>query len=295
MIIGARRSILYVPGSNIRALKKAETVPADGLILDLEDAVAPDAKALARHQVMESLRGKRFGRRETILRVNAQDTPWVAEDLAAAARSGADGIALPKVGSPEDLLRAEAALAAAGAPEDMALWAMVETPGGVLAAAAIAAATPRLAGLIMGTTDLAFALHVSPGPDRLPLQLSLGLCLLAARAAGIAILDGVHLDLDDEAGFLAVCRQGRDLGFDGKTLIHPKTIPVANRIFSPTPGEIAWARRVLDCLAEARARGQGVAVLDGRLIEEPHAIAARRTLARAEAIAAGAEPTQTEG
>ena len=295
MFVGARRSILYVPGSNIRALKKAETVPADGLILDLEDAVAPDAKALARRQAMESLGGKRFGRRETILRVNALNTPWGADDLAAAARSGADGIALPKVGSPEDLLRAEAALIAAGAPEDLALWAMVETPGGVLAAAAIAAATPRLAGLIMGTTDLAFALHVSPGADRLPLQPSLGFCLLAARAAGIAILDGVHLDLDDEAGFLAVCRQGRDLGFDGKTLIHPKTIPVANRIFSPAPEEIAWARRVLDCLAEARASGQGVAVLDGRLIEEPHATAARRVIARAEAIAAGAEPTQTEG
>ncbi|MDY0242237.1 MAG: CoA ester lyase [Rhodospirillaceae bacterium] len=295
MIVGARRSILYVPGSNIRALEKAETLTADGLILDLEDAVAPDAKASARRRVMESLRGKRFGRCETILRINALDTPWGAEDLAAAAHSGADGVAVPKVGSVEDLLRAEAALIAAGAPEDLALWAMVETPGGVLAAAAIAAATPRLAGLIMGTTDLALSLHVSPGVDRLALQTSLGLCVLAARAAGIAILDGVHLDLDDEAGFLAVCRQGRDLGFDGKTLIHPKTIATANRIFSPTPEEIAWARRVLDCLAEARARGQGVAVLDGRLIEEPHAIAARRMIARAEAIAAGMGPDGAEG
>ena len=221
-----------------------------------------------------------------IIRVNALAGAWGHPDLAAAATAGADGVLLPKVESADAVRQALAVLDAAGAPPDLALWCMLETPRGMLQAAGIAAAGPRLGGLVMGTSDLAKELHAAHTPLRLPLLTALGLCLLAARAEGLAILDGVFLDLQDEAGFEAACRQGAELGFDGKTLIHPKQIAPANRAFAPDAAEVAQARRIIEAHEAARARGQGVVLLDGRLIEELHVVEARRQVQLAAAIAA---------
>ena len=281
-----RRSVLYMPGSNARALEKARTLPADGLILDLEDAVAPDAKEAARARVAAAVRAGGYGSREVIIRVNGLATPWGHADLTAAATSEADAVLLPKIESADAVRQALAVLDQAGAPSDLALWCMMETPRGMLQAAGIAAAGPRLAGLVMGTSDLAKELHAAHTPLRLPLLTALGLCLLAARAYGLAILDGVFLDLQDEAGFEAACRQGAELGFDGKTLIHPSQIGPANQAFVPDAAEVARARRIIEAHAAARAKGQGVVLLDGRLIEELHVVQARRQVALAEAIAA---------
>jgi citrate lyase subunit beta/citryl-CoA lyase len=285
-ILRPRRSVLYMPGSNARALEKAKSLPADGLILDLEDAVAPDAKAGARAQVAAALRADGYRPREVIIRINALATPWGHADLVAAATAGADAVLIPKVESADAIRQALAVLAAAGAPSDLALWAMMETPRAMLRAAEIAAASPRLAGLVMGTSDLAKELHAAHTALRLPLLTALGLCLLAARAHDLAILDGVFLDLQDEAGFEAACRQGAELGFDGKTLIHPKQIDPANRAFAPGEGEIARARRIIEAHEAARAQGRGVVLVDGRLIEELHVIEARRQVQLADAIAA---------
>jgi len=281
-----RRSALYMPGANARALDKARGLPADVLIFDLEDAVAPDAKAAARAQVAEAVRQGGYGGRELLLRVNGLTTEWAGEDLATAARLAIDGVVLPKVEDAGAVRAAEALLVAAGAPERLALWCMIETPLGALHAEAIAGASPRLAGLVMGTSDLAKDLNAAHTRDRLPLLTALGLALLAARSYGLAILDGVQLDLADDAGFAAACRQGRELGFDGKTLIHPKTIDVANRIFAPAPEEIAWARRIIAAHDEAVAAGKGVVLVDGKLIENLHVDSARRQIALAERIAA---------
>jgi citrate lyase subunit beta/citryl-CoA lyase len=285
-MIRPRRSVLYLPGSNARALEKARTLDADALILDLEDAVAPAAKDEARARVVAAVAGGGHGHRELVIRVNAATTPWGQADLAAAARSGADAVALPKVESAVDVRAAEDWLRGAGAPEGLALWCMIETPRGVLAAAEIARASPRVACLVMGTSDLVKDLHARHTPARTEVLASLGLVLLVARAHGLAALDGVHLDLADDAGFEAACRQGRDLGFDGKTLIHPKTIEVANRVFAPSAEEVAAARRVIAAHAEAQAAGKGVVVVDGRLVEALHVVEARRIVALAEAIAA---------
>jgi citrate lyase subunit beta/citryl-CoA lyase len=287
-MVRPRRSVLYMPGSNARALEKARTLPADALILDLEDAVAPAAKEEARRQAVAAVSAGGWGRREVVLRVNGAATPWGAADLAAAARSGADAVLLPKVSDPEELRAAGRALAAAGAPEGMALWAMIETPRGVLRAAEVARATPRLAALVAGTSDLVKDLGARHTPGRLEVLTSLSMVLLAARAAGLVALDGVHLDLQDDAGFEAACRQGRDLGFDGKTLIHPRTIEAANRAFTPEPAEVERARRVIEAHEQAEARGLGVVVVDGRLVEGLHVEAARRLVALAEAVAASA-------
>ena len=281
-----RRSVLYMPGSNARALEKARTLPADALILDLEDAVAPDAKESAREQVAAALRAGGYGSRETVIRVNGLATPWGHADLVAAATAGADAVLLPKVESADAVRHAEAVLDQAGAPADLPLWCMLETPRGMLHAGEISAAGPRLGGLVMGTSDLAKELHAAHTPLRLPLITALGLCLLAARAHGLAILDGVFLDLQDEAGFAAACRQGRELGFDGKTLIHPKQIEPANQAFAPDAAEVAQARRIIDAHAEAMRQGRGVVVVDGRLIEHLHVAEARRQVELAEAIAA---------
>ncbi|HEX7489046.1 MAG TPA: CoA ester lyase [Anaeromyxobacteraceae bacterium] len=283
--IHPRRSALYLPGSNPRALDKARGLPADVLVFDLEDAVAPAAKEAARASVLASLAAGGFGRRERVLRVNGAGTAWSAGDLAAAARSGADAVLLPKVESAGAVREAARMLENAGAPEGLVLWCMIETPRGVLAAAEIAGASPHLACLVMGTSDLVKDLGARHTPGRAEVLTSLGLVLLAARAHGLAALDGVHLDLDDAAGFEAACRQGRDLGFDGKTLIHPRTLEVANRIFAPGEGELAEARRIVAAHAAAEAAGQGVVVVDGRLVERLHVEAARRRLALAEAIA----------
>jgi citrate lyase subunit beta/citryl-CoA lyase len=281
-----RRSALYMPGANARALDKARSLPADVLIFDLEDAVAPDAKAAARAQVAAAARQGGYGARELLVRINGLATAWGRDDLAAVAALAVDGVVLPKVESAEAVRAAESVLVAAGATERLALWCMIETPLGALHVEAIAGASPRLAGLVMGTSDLAKDLNAAHTRDRLPLLTALGLALLAARAYGLAILDGVQLDLADDEGFAAACRQGRELGFDGKTLIHPKTIETANRIFAPAPDEVVWARRIIAAHDAAVAAGKGVVLVDGKLIENLHVDSARRLIALADRIAA---------
>jgi len=283
--IRPRRSVLYVPGSNARALEKARALAVDALILDLEDAVAPAAKPEARARVVEALAAGGYGHRELAVRVNGASTPWGSDDLFALASAGADAIVLPKAEAAADVLRAERALEAAGAPAALALWCMIETPRGVLAADEIAGASPRLACLVAGTSDLVKDLRARHTPGRAEVLASLSLVLLAARAHGLDALDGVHLALDDERGFEAACRQGRELGFDGKTLIHPRTIDAANRIFSPDAEEVAEARRIIEAHARAAAAGQGVVVVDGRLVEALHVESARRVVALADAVA----------
>ena len=279
-----------MPASNARALDKARSLPADGLIFDLEDAVAPDAKPRARAMAVEAARAGGYGRREVVIRANGLDTPWGRDDLAAAALSGAAAVLLPKVESASEVTAAIDILAARGAPDAMALWCMLETPRGILRAEAIASASPRVAALVVGTSDLAKELGAVPTPDRHALLTSLGLVVLAARAHGRAVLDGVHLDLEDDAGLAAACRQGRALGFDGKTLVHPRQIAAANAAFGPSIAEVEAARRVIDAHDEAVAAGRGLAVLDGRVVENLHAEAARRTVALADAIAAVDRP-----
>ncbi len=274
-----------MPGSNARAIEKARSLPADGLILDLEDAVAPDAKASAREQIAAALKQGGYGARELIVRMNGLETPWGAADIAMIARSGADAILVPKVESAAMIHDVERRLGEAGAPASLAIWCMMETPLGMLHAEAIAGASRRIGCLVMGTSDLAKDLHAAHTRERLPMLTSLGLCLLAARAFGLAILDGVHLDLADDEGFAQACRQGKELGFDGKTLIHPKTIATANDVFAPSPDDVAWSRRIIEAHARAAEDGKGVVLIDGKLIENLHVENARRLVALAEAIA----------
>lgn len=279
-----RRSVLYMPGSNPRALEKGKQLPADALILDLEDAVAPDAKFEARQKVAEAVKAGGYGGRELAVRVNPLDSEWGPGDVEAVAACGAHALLLPKVESAAMVRDLEARMKANGAPDDMAIWVMMETPLGILHAEEIASASERLAVMVMGTSDLVKDLQAQHTPQRLPVLTSLSLCLLAARAHGCAVLDGVHLDLDDMEGFEAACRQGLTLGMDGKTLIHPKTIEIANKVFAPDAEEVAYSRRVIEAHAEARARGQGVVVLDGKLVENLHVENAKRIVALAEAI-----------
>lgn len=281
-----RRSVLFMPGSNARALEKARGLPADALIFDLEDSVAPDAKDEARQAVAAAVGRGGYGGRELILRVNGLDTSWAADDLRAAARMKLDAVLLPKVESANDPRRAEALLISAGAPKDLGLWSMMETARAMLHAEEIAASTPRLKALVMGTADLSKELQAEETPLREPMITALGLTVLAARAQGLALLDGVFFNLDDMAGFERECRQGRALGFDGKTLIHPKTIAAANAVFSPSAAELERARRVIAAHDAAASKGQGVALLDGRLVERLHVEAARRVLDLASAITA---------
>ncbi|MBC8337337.1 MAG: CoA ester lyase [Rhodospirillales bacterium] len=279
-----RRSVLYMPGSNTRALEKGRTLAADGLILDLEDAVAPDAKETARGQIRDALAKGGYGKRELIVRVNAMDTPWGLDDLSAAATMGADAVLLPKVESAGAVHQAEEIMETAGAPDDLAVWCMMETPLGMLHAEEIAHASHRVGALVMGTSDLAKDLQCAHTPDRLPFLTSLGLCMLAARSAGIVILDGVHLNLNDDGGFEYSCKQGAEMGFDGKTLIHPKTIDAANKAFSPPPQIIEWSKKIIVAHAEAAAEGKGVVVVEGKLIENLHVMNAERLVALSEAI-----------
>jgi len=279
-----RRSVLYMPGANARALEKSRGLPADALIFDLEDAVAPDAKLTARSQVVAAVERGGYGTREIFIRTNGLNTPWGYDDLAAAASVGPHAVLLPKVESAEMVRQAEAVLAMHGAPPDMAIWCMMETPRAMLHAEEIADASPRLGGLVMGTSDLAKDLQAQHTAMRLPLITSLGLCMLAARAARISILDGVYLDLNDQEGFIDSCRQGAELGFDGKTLIHPKQIDGANEVFAPSEEELRLSRRIIDAYAAAEAEGKGVVVVDGKLIERLHVDHAKRVVALAEAI-----------
>jgi citrate lyase subunit beta/citryl-CoA lyase len=281
-----RRSVLYMPGANARALEKAQGLAADSLILDLEDAVAPDAKAEARDRVVDAVTSGAYGGRELTIRVNGLDTAWHADDLAAAAGAGPAAVVVPKVNSPADVAAIEAGLVSGGAPDHTKIWAMVETPQAMLDCANIAAASERLTVLVMGTNDLAKELHAEHVPGRQPLLTGLGLCLLAARATGKVILDGVYNDVRDLEGFAAECRQGAQMGFDGKTLIHPGQLEAANAAFAPDDDEIAASREIIESFEAAEREGRGVATVNGRMIENLHVENAQRVLAMADAIAA---------
>ena len=270
------RSALYIPGSKDRALEKARSLPVDVILFDLEDAVSPDAKVAARDTLYAALTDDGYGTRLKIVRINGLDTEWGAADAAAVSAMNCDAILLPKVNSTADVD------ALAVLVPDLPIWAMMETPQGILNAASIAA-HPRIAGFVLGTNDLAKDLN-SRGRDAL--TTSLQLCLLAAKAAGIVALDGVYNAFKDEKGLQVECMQGRDMGFDGKTLIHPAQIAIANAAFGPTDDEIDLARRQIAAFEAAEAEGQGVAVVDGRIVENLHIVTARATLAKADAIAA---------
>ena len=286
MTIRPRRSVLYMPGSNARALEKARALPADALILDLEDAVAPDAKALARAQVCEVVKAKSFGKREVAIRINALSTAWGPDDLAAAAEAEPDAILVPKVSSPADLAAVEARLGG----REVALWAMMETPLAILKAADIAGAGGRLACLVMGTNDLIKEFHGVHTQDRQNLSAALGLSVAAARAFGLAIIDGVYNDINNTDGFHGSCKQGRAFGFDGKTLIHPSQIDPCNAAFAPSPEEVEAARKIIAAFDKPENKGKGAISLDGRMVELLHADIARQTVALADAISALAAP-----
>ena len=279
--IRLRRSVLYMPGSNARALEKARALPADALILDLEDAVAPDAKTLARDQVIAALNHGGYAPREVVIRINGSGSPWHADDLSAAAASKADAVLLPKAEGAGQVRAVAAAL-----PDGMELWCMIETPLAILHAEEIAAASAKTTCLVMGTSDLATDLNALHSPRREPFATSLSLCLLAARAYGLAALDGVYLDLKDDTGFEAACRHGRQFGFDGKTLIHPRQLAAANKIFAPSDDDIAEADIIVTAFEQAQAAGKGVVVVNGQLVENLHVAAARRLLDLADAIEA---------
>lgn len=271
------RSVLYIPGSNARALEKAKTLAVDAIIFDLEDAVAADEKPAARTAVAEILATRAYGRRTCLVRVNGLDTPWWQDDLGALEAAEIDGILLPKVGSSADID------ALAPYLPQVPAWAMMETPLGILNSVDIAA-HPRVDGFILGTNDLAKDLGCRTRVDRLPLMVSLQTCLVAARACGIVCVDGVYNAFRDEDGLRAECEQGRDLGFDGKTLIHPAQAPIANVAFAPSDDELDLARRQIAAFETAQSEGKGIAVLDGQIVENLHVETARAMLARADAI-----------
>ncbi len=279
-----RRSVLYMPGANTRALEKARTLPADALIFDLEDAVAPEAKEAARTNVVLAAESKAYGKREIVIRCNGLGTPWGEADIAAIAQSGADAILVPKVESATQVTHVVSLLDTAGAPPEMAVWAMMETPKGILRAEEIAGAHPRLSLFVMGTNDLVKDMRARHTPMRLPMITALGIGMLAARAYGLAILDGVYNDIQDTAGFRAVCQQGLEMGFDGKTLIHPSQVEPCNEIFAPSEAELAMAGKIVAAFKAAQAEGKGVVTVDGRMIENLHVEQAERALALASAI-----------
>jgi citrate lyase subunit beta / citryl-CoA lyase len=288
--IRPRRSVLYMPGSNARALKKARSLDADAVVFDLEDAVAPEAKAAARDEACAAVAAGGYGPRECVIRINALDTPWGEGDLAAAAAACPDAILVPKVSSPEALVAVGLRLRRLGAPERIRVWAMIETPLAILRAETIASAAhdvdARLDCFVLGTNDLAKETRIRSLPGRAPLVPWLMNALAAARAYGLDILDGVFANIADGAGLKAECEQGRDLGFDGKTLIHPDQIATANAAFTPSFEEIEAARAVIAAFARPENAGRGAIALEGRMVERLHAEAARRIIAVAEAIAA---------
>jgi len=284
MTVRPRRSVLYMPGANTRALEKARTLPADALIFDLEDAVAPDAKEAARANVVAAAQSKAYGKREIAIRCNGLGTPWGKGDIAAIAKSGADAVVVPKVESAAEVASVVGLLDAAGAPASMAVWAMMETPKGILRAEEVAGSHPRLTLFIMGTNDLVKDMRARHTPMRLPMVTALGLGMLAARAHGLTILDGVYNDIKDEEGFRAVCQQGLEMGFDGKTLIHPSQVEPCNEVFAPSASELEMAARIVTAFKAAQAEGKGVVTVDGRMIENLHVEQAERALALASAI-----------
>jgi citrate lyase subunit beta / citryl-CoA lyase len=288
MTVRPRRSVLYMPGSNARAMEKARELPADAVILDLEDAVAPDAKAKARELIGKALKNGGFGRREVVVRVNGLDTAWWADDLAIAA-AGPDAVLVPKVSTPAQFRQVAERLAAVGAAPQLRVWAMMETPLAMLNVRDIAAAAldpaARLAAFVMGTNDLAKDTRARIVPGRAPMLPWLMTCVAAARAFGLDILDGVYNDLGNAEGFAAECRQAHDLGFDGKTLIHPQQIAPCNAAFSPAAEDVEWALKIIAAFDLPENADKGVIQIDGRMVERLHADMARRTVAIAEAIA----------
>jgi citrate lyase subunit beta / citryl-CoA lyase len=290
MVARPRRSVLYMPGSNAKAMAKARTLPADAVILDLEDSVAPEAKIASRAQVVETVKAGGFGGREVIIRINGPHTPWGAEDLQAAITANPDGILLPKVDGPGTIMLAARALRDAGAPEKTRLWAMMETPMAMLSAGSIAAtaADPdaRLEVLVMGLNDLAKETRARLTPGRSAFTAWIATCLAAARSHGSDIIDGVYNQISDLDGFRSECEQGRDFGFDGKTLIHPSQISLCNEIFAPSTAEVETARAIIDAFSLPENVGKGVIQLNGKMVERLHAEMAERTLAIANGIAA---------
>jgi citrate lyase subunit beta/citryl-CoA lyase len=288
MAIRPRRSVLYMPGSNVRALEKAKTLPVDGVIVDLEDSVAPEAKETARKQAADAVKAGGFGGREVFIRINGVDSPWHADDLSAAARAAPDVILVPKVSSPDTLELIGRRLLDMGTDRKTRIWAMIETPLAIFNILSIAAeardSETRLSGFVMGTNDLAKDTRARLVPGRAPMLPWLSMCVAAARIHGIYILDGVYNDIVNADGFIDECRQGVDLGFDGKTLIHPSQIEPCNTAFSPSPAEVEWARKMIEAFDLPENRGKGVVSIDGRMVERLHADMARRTIAIAEAI-----------
>jgi citrate lyase subunit beta/citryl-CoA lyase len=281
-----RRSALYLPGNKARALEKGRTLPADVLIFDLEDAVGPDAKAESRTRVCEAISTGDYGPRELVLRINGLETDWHDDDLAAAAKSAAQGVLVPKVERAQQVQALAAALDSFGAPESLQLWVMIETPGAFLRAEEIASASDRLAVLVIGTNDLVNDLHALHVPGRATVVPALSLAVLGARAAGKVILDGVFNAITDDDGFRAEAKQGREMGFDGKTLIHPSQIAPANEVFGPSDKELADARKIISAYEEAQAAGTSVITVDGRMIESLHVRDAQRIVALADLISA---------
>ncbi len=285
-----RRSVLFMPGSNARALEKARNLPADGIILDLEDSVAPDTKPLAREQIAAAVAAKGFGKREIIVRTNNLQSPWWQDDMAMAAKARPDGILVPKVSSPEDIEKITSRLSDLKADSNIQVWAMIETPLGVLRAQEIAAQAAdgrtRLTGFVMGPNDIARETRMRMLPGRSAMLPLFSHCILAARAYGLEILDGPYNDINDIAGFSKECAQGRDMGFDGKTLIHPGQIDAANAAYTPHPEEVTRARRIMGAFDAPENADKGVVQLDGQMVERLHVEMAKRTIAIAEAIAA---------
>jgi len=288
-MIRPRRSLLFMPGSNARALEKARNLPADGIILDLEDSVAPDAKAMARDQIAQAIAEKGFGKREVLIRVNALDSPWWIDDVTMAGKAAPDGILVPKISSVKDLNAIADRLSDINADNSIKVWVMIETAGGVLHAEEIAAASrdseTRLAGFVFGPNDISRETRIKMQPGRAAMIPMITHCILAARAYGLEILDGPYSDFSNIDGFALECAQARDLGFDGKTLIHPSQIEPCNAAFSPSTGEVESARKIIAAFELSENRDKGVVRIDGRMVERLHAEMARRIVAIADAIA----------
>jgi len=288
-MIRPRRSLLFMPGSNPRALEKARILPADGIILDLEDSVAPDAKSVARDQIAQAIVAGGFGKREVLIRVNSLDSPWWMDDLTMAAKARPDGILVPKISGVADFISIARCLSDIGAPSSIRVWAMIETANAVLHAEALAAASPdldmRLAGFVFGPNDISRETRIRMLPGRAAMIPMITHCILATRAHGLEILDGPYSDFSNVDGFALECAQARDLGFDGKTLIHPKQIEPCNAAFSPTEEEVATARKMIAAFELPENRDKGVVQIDGRMVERLHAEMAQRTVAIADAIA----------
>ncbi len=279
-----RRSAMYTPGANERALQKGREVPADILIMDLEDGVAPDAKERARANILQALEEGGYGGREIGVRINGDGTEWHEKDVKAISTFGANMLVVPKVDSPNAVIAVVKLMEASNAPADMQIWCMIETARGVLNVNEIASAHPRVGALLIGSADLTKDLRAQHTPDRLPLLTSIQLCVLAARANELTILDSPFFDLSDDEGFLDSCRQGRSMGFDGKTLLHPKTVAGANEIFGPSDEEIAWAHKITEAHEAALAEGKSVTLVDGQLVEGPHVEEAQRLVRMTETI-----------